>query len=41
VKWMTGGESAYWACSDQFVSGVAKGSKYYPRIITTALWMED
>ncbi len=40
VKWQTEGESAYWACSDQFVSGVAKGSKYYPRIITSALWME-
>ncbi len=40
VKWMTEGESAYWACSDQFVSGVAKGSKYYPRIVTTVLWMD-
>jgi xylan 1,4-beta-xylosidase len=39
VKWMTEGESAYWACSDQFVSGVAKGSKYYPRIVTSVLWM--
>ncbi len=41
VKWMTEGESAYWACSDQFVNGVAKGSKYYPRIVTTVLWMEE
>lgn len=44
VKWQTEpqGEqgSAYWACSDQMVDGVAKGSKYYPRIITSALWME-
>ncbi len=39
VKWQTDG-SGYWACSDQFVNGVAKGSRYYPRIITTALWME-
>lgn len=39
VKWMTEGDSAYWACSDQFVNGVAKGSKYYPRIVTTVLWM--
>lgn len=38
VKWQTEG-SAYWACCDQIVSGVAQGSKYYPRIITTALWM--
>jgi hypothetical protein len=40
VKWQTDG-SGYWACSDQFVNGVAKGSRYYPRIITTALWMES
>lgn len=38
VKWETDG-SSYWACCDQIVSGVAHGSKYYPRIITTALWM--
>jgi xylan 1,4-beta-xylosidase len=38
VKWQTDG-SGYWACSDQFVSGVAKGSRYYPRVITSALWM--
>lgn len=40
TAWQTEGESAYWACSDQMVNGVAKGSKYYPRIITSALWME-
>jgi hypothetical protein len=38
VRWQTDG-SGYWACSDQFVSGVAKGSRYYPRIITAALWL--
>jgi hypothetical protein len=38
VKWQTDG-SAFWACSDQIVSGVAKGSRYYPRVITTALWL--
>ena len=32
--------SAYWACSDQIVSGEGKASRYYPRIITSALWME-
>jgi hypothetical protein len=25
--------------SDPFVSGVAKGSRYYPRIFTAALWL--
>jgi hypothetical protein len=23
------------------VNGVAKGSKYYPRIVTSVLWMEE
>ncbi|HUB24349.1 MAG TPA: glycoside hydrolase family 52 protein [Tepidisphaeraceae bacterium] len=40
VRWQIEG-SSFWACSDQFVSGVAKGSRYYPRIITAALWMEE
>jgi hypothetical protein len=40
ARWQTDG-SGYWACSDQFVSGEAKGSRYYPRIITCALWMDE
>ena len=40
TRWQTDG-SGYWACSDQFVSGEAKGSRYYPRIITAALWLEE
>jgi xylan 1,4-beta-xylosidase len=39
VKWQTEG-SSYWACCDQIVSGVGMASRYYPRIITSALWME-
>jgi hypothetical protein len=39
VHWQTVGGS-YWACSDQFIDGIAKGSRYYPRVITSALWME-
>jgi xylan 1,4-beta-xylosidase len=39
VKWQTEG-SSYWACCDQIVSGEGKASKYYPRIITSALWMD-
>ena len=39
VRWQTDG-SGFWACSDQFIKGQAKGSRYYPRIITTALWLE-
>ena len=40
VKWQTEG-SSYWACCDQIVSGEGKASRYYPRIITSALWMEE
>jgi len=39
VKWQTEG-SSYWACCDQIVSGEGKASRYYPRIITSALWLE-
>ena len=31
--------SEFNACSDQFSSGVAMGSKYYPRIVTNVLWL--
>ena len=40
VKWQTDG-SSYWACSDQILSGKAHGSRYYPRIITSTLWLEN
>jgi hypothetical protein len=40
VRWQTDG-SGYWACCDQYVNGHAKGSRYYPRIITTALWLSE
>jgi hypothetical protein len=40
VRWQTDG-GGYWACSDQMVSGQAKASRYYPRRITAALWMEE
>jgi hypothetical protein len=39
VTWQTEG-SAFWACCDQIVNGVAKGSRYYPRVITAALWLD-
>jgi hypothetical protein len=40
VKWQTEG-SAFWACSDQFVKGVAKASRYYPRIVVATLWLNE
>ncbi|GAA0554501.1 hypothetical protein FHS83_001754 [Rhizomicrobium palustre] len=39
VTWQAVG-SAYWACCDQIVSGEGKASRYYPRIITSALWID-
>lgn len=39
LKWQAVG-SAYWACCDQIVSGEGKASRYYPRIITSALWLD-
>ena len=38
LQWQAVG-SAYWACCDQIVSGEGKASRYYPRIITSALWL--
>ena len=31
--------NAYFAWSDQMLAGVAVGSKYYPRGVTSALWL--
>lgn len=41
VKWQTVGNGTYWAMSDQILNGVAQGSKYYPRCVTTVLWMDE
>ncbi|MDA3962531.1 MAG: beta-xylosidase [Planctomycetota bacterium] len=40
ADWQRIGAADY-ACSDQFTSAVAKGSLYYPRIVTAALWLSD
>jgi xylan 1,4-beta-xylosidase len=41
VDWLLHPESAFWAWSDQMVDGVAKGSKYYPRGVTSVLWLDE
>ena len=41
VQWLTTGPGAYWCASDQIVNGIAQGSRYYPRLITTALWLNE
>ena len=39
ADWLLSEENLYWAWSDQMVSGIAKGSKYYPRGVTGILWL--
>ncbi|HVX86089.1 MAG TPA: glycoside hydrolase family 52 protein [Phycisphaerae bacterium] len=41
VRWLTTGAGAYWCACDQIVKGEARGSKYYPRLVTTALWLRE
>lgn len=41
VAWLLDPQNTYWAWSDQIVSGVAKGSKYYPRGVTAVLWLTE
>lgn len=38
VNWLLRPEGAYWAWSDQIIRGIATGSKYYPRGVTSILW---
>ena len=40
VRWQTEGPGAYWATSDQMLNGVAAGGRYYPRCVTTVLWLD-
>jgi hypothetical protein len=39
AAWLLDPRNTYWAWSDQIISGVAKGSKYYPRGVTSILWL--
>ncbi len=41
VQWLLHPENAYWAWSDQMLSGIAIGSKYYPRGVTSILWLDE
>ena len=40
VQWQVEG-SKFYACSDQFSSGKPIGSLYYPRIVSSILWMPE
>jgi len=39
MNWLLKEENLFFAWSDQMHSGVAKGSKYYPRGVTSVLWL--
>ena len=41
VNWLLDPENAYWAWGDQIYAGELKGSKYYPRGVTSCLWMSE
>ena len=38
--WLRAPGNHYWAWSDQIVAGEARGSKYYPRGVTSILWLD-
>lgn len=40
-NWLLKPENLFFAWSDQMRSGIAKGSKYYPRGVTSILWLEE
>lgn len=40
-EWLTHPEYSYWSWSDQIISGIITGSRYYPRGVTSILWLED
>lgn len=41
VGWLTHPELSYWSWSDQILAGEIIGSKYYPRGVTSVLWLEE
>ncbi|HZG56792.1 glycoside hydrolase family 52 protein [Paenibacillus sp.] len=41
VAWLTHPELSFWSWSDQIVAGRITGSKYYPRGVTSVLWLEE
>jgi xylan 1,4-beta-xylosidase len=41
VAWLTHPQLSVWSWSDQIISGEITGSKYYPRGVTSILWLEE
>ncbi len=40
ANWLLDDQNSYWAWSDQMINGIAKGSRYYPRGVTSILWLK-
>ncbi|CAM3722762.1 glycoside hydrolase family 52 protein [Cohnella lubricantis] len=41
VDWLTHPELSFWSWSDQIIAGEITGSKYYPRGVTSILWLQE
>ncbi|ASA22160.1 glycoside hydrolase family 52 protein [Paenibacillus donghaensis] len=41
AAWLTHPELSIWSWSDQIISGLITGSKYYPRGVTAILWLDE
>ncbi|MCG6794173.1 glycoside hydrolase family 52 protein [Geobacillus sp. YHL] len=41
VAWLTHPTLSIWSWSDQIIAGEISGSKYYPRGVTSILWLEE
>lgn len=41
VSWLTNPDLSYWAWSDQIIDGDISASRYYPRGVTSILWLNE
>lgn len=41
VSWFLHPKSLYWGWSDQMLKGAAVGARYYPRGVTSILWLDE
>lgn len=41
VGWLLHPQESYWCWSDQIISGVPRASRYYPRGVSSILWMYE
>jgi len=41
VRWLTDEKLSYWCWSDQIIAGKITASKYYPRGVTSILWLYE